>query len=72
MRSEDIPQELIDILDERAGKLHSRNGPVITALAEILTAWDNYRGPAPCGNCRWGGRFIQLNDNCPEHGDEFW
>lgn len=28
---------LVDILDRRAGKIHSRSGPVLAALAEILT-----------------------------------
>ena len=40
---EDIPQELIDILDERAGKKHSRTGSVVAALAEILTEYDRLK-----------------------------
>ncbi len=43
MRPEDIPQELIDILDERAGRKHSRNGTVVTTLAEILTKWEEIK-----------------------------
>lgn len=38
MTPEEIPQHLVDILDQRAGKTHSRGGPVLAALAEILTA----------------------------------
>jgi hypothetical protein len=40
---ENIPQELIDILDSRAGKKHSRSGSVISTLAEILTKWEELR-----------------------------
>jgi hypothetical protein len=35
-----LPQELTDILDLRAGKVHSEQGPVRAALAEILNAYD--------------------------------
>lgn len=37
---DEIPQELVDILDERAGKKHSRAGIVLLTLAEILTKYD--------------------------------
>ena len=37
MTPEEIPEELKRILDQRAGKEHSRQGPVMAALAEILT-----------------------------------
>ncbi len=37
---EDIPQEIIDFLDQRAGKKHSRDGIVLETLAEILTIYD--------------------------------
>lgn len=40
MTPDEIPQELIDILDKRAGKKHSRSGPVVATLAEILTAYE--------------------------------
>lgn len=40
MDVDDIPQEVIDLLDERAGKKHSRDGIVLTTLAEILTLYD--------------------------------
>jgi hypothetical protein len=43
MAPEDIPQELIDILDRRAGKKHSRTGSVVDCLAEILTRYDEMR-----------------------------
>jgi len=43
MSPEDIPQELIDILDERAGKKHSRNGTVVKTLAEILEKYEELR-----------------------------
>ena len=40
MTPEQIPQELVDLLDERAGKKHSRDGAVLTTLAEILTRYE--------------------------------
>jgi len=43
MTADEIPQELIDILDERAGKKHSREGRVVSTLAEILTCYDEMR-----------------------------
>lgn len=43
MKTSEIPQELIDILDERAGKKHSREGRVLTTLAEILTKYDEIK-----------------------------
>lgn len=38
MTPDEIPANLKRILDERAGKEHSTEGPVMAALAEILTA----------------------------------
>lgn len=38
--AETLPQELLDILDARAGKAHSRSGPVVLALVDILNAYD--------------------------------
>jgi hypothetical protein len=43
VESTEIPQELVDILDARAGKIHSRTGVVLTTLAEILTKYDEMR-----------------------------
>lgn len=43
MTVDEIPQEIIDILDERAGKKHSRTGSVIQCLAEILTKWEELK-----------------------------
>lgn len=45
MDVEDIPQEIVDLLDERAGKKHSRDGIVLTTLAEILTLYDELQNP---------------------------
>lgn len=36
----DIPQELINLLNERAGRQHSAEGAVLTTLAEILSRWN--------------------------------
>lgn len=43
MTPEEVPAELIEILDRRVGKAHSRNGPVVAALAEILTCYEEMR-----------------------------
>lgn len=40
---EEIPEELLEILDQRAGKQHSRQGSVVRCLAEILTRWEEVR-----------------------------
>jgi hypothetical protein len=37
MKADAIPQELRDIVDQAAGKKHSDDGYVMTALAEVLT-----------------------------------
>lgn len=39
MKPEEIPAELKEILDRRAGKDHSAKGSVMSALAEILTRY---------------------------------
>jgi hypothetical protein len=38
-------QELVDILNKKAGKEHSRTGAVLTTLAEILTRYEQIRIP---------------------------
>ena len=43
MDAKDIPQVIVDLLDERAGKKHSCDGIVLTTLAEILTLYDSLR-----------------------------
>jgi hypothetical protein len=40
---EEIPGELLDILDRAAGKVHRRSGPVVATLAEILTRYDELK-----------------------------
>jgi hypothetical protein len=40
---EEIPPELKEILDQRAGKIHSQGGRVMQALAEILTKYEELR-----------------------------
>lgn len=37
MTPDEVPAELKEILDERAGRMHSAGGVVMTTLAEILT-----------------------------------
>lgn len=41
---DNILQDFIDILDERAGKKHSREGSVVSCLAEILNKYDEIFG----------------------------
>ncbi len=43
MTTEEIPQFIIDYLDAVAGQPHSRNGRVLTALAQILTMYDEWK-----------------------------
>lgn len=50
MTPEEIPQDLLDILDSRAGRVHNRRGTVVTTLAEILTRYDEIRGGEPGAN----------------------
>jgi hypothetical protein len=42
---EAIPRELVDILDAHAGKVHSDTGPVLRALAQILTRFQALQQP---------------------------
>ena len=43
MTVDEIPQELVDILDKAAGKKHGREGIVLRTLAEILTRYDEIK-----------------------------
>lgn len=43
MTPEEIPVELKEILDRRAGRVHSATGSVMRALAEILTRYEEMR-----------------------------
>lgn len=47
MKADEIPQELVDLLDDRAGKKHSRDGQVLTTLAEILTKYEEISRGVP-------------------------
>lgn len=40
MTPDEVPQELLDLLNEDAGREHSRNGRVVASLARILTRYD--------------------------------
>ena len=44
MKPQDVPGELIAILDRAAGREHARTGPVVACLAEILTRYDELIG----------------------------
>jgi transcriptional regulator of acetoin/glycerol metabolism len=37
---QNLPQDLVEILDRKAGKVHSEEGSVRAALAEILNEYD--------------------------------
>lgn len=50
MTPAEIPQELIDLLDERAGRKHTREGTVLTTLAEVLTRYEEIRGRESSGS----------------------
>jgi predicted HAD superfamily Cof-like phosphohydrolase len=43
MKIEDVPAELLEILDRHAGKLYDHPGAAAFALAEILTAYEALR-----------------------------
>ncbi len=47
MTPREIPQELVDLLDERAGRRHGREGRALTTLADILTRYDAIRSGDP-------------------------
>lgn len=40
---EDIPWEIRKVMDEAAGKKHSKNGKVMAALADCLNLWEARR-----------------------------
>jgi hypothetical protein len=44
--AEALPPELVAILDEQAGRVHSPNGAVRRCLADILNAYDELREEA--------------------------
>jgi hypothetical protein len=53
VKPQDIPPVLVSILDRRAGKVHSRDGNVLAALAEIL---DKFQAMLQAGHeptCQW-------------------
>ena len=66
MKVEEVPAELLEILDAHAGKLHSRTGSVATALAEILTAYEAMRPSYAIMLREWseatGGDHLSLED----------
>jgi hypothetical protein len=43
VRPEDIPVEIKALIDERAGREHSADGPVMTTTAEVLTLWEKHK-----------------------------
>jgi hypothetical protein len=67
MIDDEVPAQLIEILDARAGKEHSRSGPVVATLAEILTEYDRIKAYPPPA-CRGCGSmdFDPCAGDCPE------
>jgi DNA-binding XRE family transcriptional regulator len=61
MTPEEVPQELIAILDRAAGRQHSRTGPAVACLAEILTATQPViiREPGDLAGRLYAGRTAQ-------------
>lgn len=57
MQAREIPQELVDIVDEAAGRKHSRDGIVLETLARVLTRYDELIGErireTAYGNQHW-------------------
>jgi hypothetical protein len=43
MTPEEIPQELVDMLNRDAGKQHRRTGTALRSLAAILTRYEQIR-----------------------------
>lgn len=41
--AETLPPELVAILDDRAGRVHSPGGAVRSCLADIINAYDRWR-----------------------------
>ncbi len=39
----DIPEDMVELLNERAGTAHSPDGRVLTTLAELLTLWERHQ-----------------------------
>lgn len=43
MMKKEIPQEIVDLVDKRAGKKHSAEGSVMSTLAEVLDTYDQFK-----------------------------
>lgn len=74
MTPEQIPPELKTILDRAAGREHGTSGPVMTALAEILTEWDRIRGipePETCDHI-WRDAGDGAGIICMRCGERDW
>lgn len=65
----EIPQELIDILNERAGKVHRPEGNAIQTLAEILTKYDEIK--ARQANRRLLAHQPTVHISFPSHNDYY-
>ena len=54
MRVEDLPPELLEIVDRAAGRKHSAGGAVAQCLAEVLSRLEQIRPqacPYDCDSC---------------------
>ncbi len=49
MTPEEIPQEVMDLFNTLAGKIHRRHGETVAGLAEILTLYDEIRETSSSG-----------------------
>jgi hypothetical protein len=39
---DDIPPEMLRLLDERAGRAHTPGGQVVTTLVDLLNLWEQH------------------------------
>lgn len=73
MTPDEVPQELIDIVDRLAGREHSRAGPVVACLAEVLTRWEELRAPVQsCVFCERPGLNSPDRCNCVDPCGAGW
>lgn len=79
MNAEEIPDQIKALVDERAGKVHSNAGSVMTTLAEALTVYEkelrakiayDIRADLVC--CEEYERVVSTDKALNEKGDRLW
>lgn len=66
----DIPQRLIDILDEAAGRRHSKTGSVVTALGYILEEYKKMQEVTKEEIAKWLRDNTSDGENCIKDFEE--